>query len=155
MIATIAPHNGKEATGREMARLVKLYYTDLVGSGYEALEPRQFFDIVKNIPYREDSDIFNYSEGVKEILLRPSFLLNRQMTPALDCKKKAMLMAAHAQLRGYPWRFVAVREIPNDKFHHVFTQIFTGGNWVNVDATFPSQTWAMKMPLVQEAEVIS
>lgn len=94
-----------------------------------------WFDFVRLIPYESDEERF--PERVIELVPRPAYLLDRDLFPKIDCKKKAILVGAWAHLRGLPFRFLAVSSRGDRAIHHVFPQIDFGDGWVTVDATFP------------------
>lgn len=133
MIAIASPHRGKDATMAEMARMVRAYPEDVAAIPEESL-PR-FFERLRVVPYGEDLEL--YGRGDAELVARPAYLLDRRMFPRLDCKKKAILMAAWAEKNEVPWRFVAVCENGSGDAHHVFAQMRIAGEWRNVDPTFP------------------
>lgn len=89
----------------------------------------EIFDFVRKIPYQED--------GESEIIARPKFLLNKKYFPALDCKKKAVIIGAWLEAHGLPWRLIAISEKSDKKIHHVFPQAKIDGDWLNIDATYP------------------
>lgn len=152
MQAKVSAHEGKEATGEEMRRIVSDYWSDLGGHLGDSLP--QWFDIVRKIPYRDDNDIFQSKAGVHEIVGRPLYLLNPSMFPAIDCKKKTILIAAWAEGNGVKWRPVAVREKGAPTFHHVFPQLLVDGKWRNVDATLPDYKLFEPKRQVIEAEIL-
>ena len=104
-----------------------LFYNDLGNLLDTSLT--QFFNFVKDIPYKEDSD-------PNEIVSRPKWLLDKKLFPGLDCKKKATLMGAWFNAHGVPWRLVAISERPDKQIHHVFVQALLEGKWKNVDPTY-------------------
>lgn len=129
----IAAHKGKELTGYEMGEMVKSFSSDL--GRYAQWPFNDFFDFVRLIPYISDDDRF--PSRVLELVPRPLYLLDRFLFPAIDCKKKAVLIASWARENGFPWRFIAASARPDGAIHHVFPQIDFGYGWVTVDATFP------------------
>lgn len=124
----------KEQTGRAMHALVRATAGDLDRmqlSGdnrpLSCLPLREYFDIVRKIPYRRDS-------SPVEVIARPGFMFGDQT--ALDCKKKAVLIAAWAKQNGVPYRFIASSNRPDRKITHVFPQLRISGDWRNMDATY-------------------
>lgn len=89
----------------------------------------EYYNYVKNIPYSRD---------VKsaEIVSRPLYLLT--IFPALDCKKKSILIASFMLLKFGPdsFRYVLSSNRPDGAIGHIFTQIFNGEKWINADATY-------------------
>ena len=128
-------HKGKERTGAQMRETVNRFYSDL---GRFLLWPfAAWFDYVKVIPYAADEDVFS-PDRIIEVVARPSYLLDREIFPFLDCKKKAILIASWARGNGFPFRFVAVSNMPDKHIHHVLPQINFALGWENCDATFPT-----------------
>lgn len=142
----------KRQTGQEMTRLVRDYAQDLQqlrnaqGVPLADLSLPQFFNFVRQIQYRQDR------QGV-EIVTRPWHSLSTSWRQGLDCKKKAILIASWLQLRGIPWRFVAVSSRPDRDIHHVIVEAWQGGSWKEIDATYPqnslgiSKNWTAKETL--------
>ena len=129
-------------TGKEIYRCARNYYRDLGSKLDTTLET--FFNWVRSIPYREDNF---YSEVVG----RPKHLLR---FPALDCKKKAVLMGAWFTAHGIPWRLVAVSEKADKEVHHVFTQAKINKTWKTADPTYPEYQLFEAKPTVTYAEVL-
>ena len=134
-------------TGAEMYRLADTYAGDL---GALARMPLQrFHRRIASIPFRTDAQIFTGPEEQNdEGLKRPAMLLKE---PALDCKKKNLLMGAWAKQNGVPFRFVAISEKRNGKIHHVMTQLLLNGQWTNADATLPTDRIGGAKPGVTRA----
>ncbi len=128
-------HGGKVLTGQEMYRLCREFYRDL--GSHLGKSAERWFDFVAAIPYVNDSELTGGTDD--EIVARPRYLLDRFMFPALDCKKKAILIGAwcEGQNPRVPYRFIATSEKPNNAIHHVFTQIRKFPGWVNADPTYP------------------
>lgn len=126
-----------------MYRLIERFHQDL---GRLAKMPLpEFFDYVKRIPYLRDV------KG-RETVARPGLLLKE--FPALDCKKKAILICAWARANGVPFRLVACSERPDRKIHHVFPQVKQGDRVRNVDATYAKYSLYQKKPRLTRAEVL-
>jgi len=104
-----------------------------------------FFDRVRKIPYQRDR------KG-RETVARPRLLLTE--FPALDCKKKAILMAAFCASKKIPFRFIAVSESPTRKFHHVFLLAKVAGKWRPVDATYSKYRLFEKKPRVTRWQIL-
>jgi len=120
-----------------MHRLINQYYNDIQNIIVEQngkktplseLPINKAFDYIKNIPYRQDSRPF-------EIVARPEISARNQKN-GIDCKKKAILMAAYLKSRGIPYRLIASSRKPSGKIHHVFPQMQVGNQWFNLDATY-------------------
>lgn len=147
MLAEIMVHGGMEAVGREMHRVVRDYYRDL--GTLASLTEKGFYDFAKSIPYAEDENLFG--ESSVELTPGPKTILRM---PAIDCKKKAILMACWAKANGKPYRFVAVCEDGTGIAHHVFVQIPEFDDWKNVDATFAYYELGEAKPLVTHAWIL-
>lgn len=140
-----------DQTGRLMYEWVQLYYSDL--GNLLNLDLYSFFDLVSNISFMEDNpDI--------ELVARPEILFKH--FEALDCKKKALLIASwlHGQRPSIPFRFVAISEDPeNPKTpHHVLTQAYISPgpgeprDWLNLDPTYSEYKIFEGKPLALYAE---
>lgn len=108
-----------------MYSLVRSFASDL-GSLANMPLP-QFFDVIRKLPYIRD-------KRGQEVVARPALILKE--FPAIDCKKKAILIASYLQLHGIPFRFVASSIRKDRRIHHVFTQAEISGEWRNVDPTY-------------------
>lgn len=141
LIAT--PLLDKAQTGRSMHGLVQRFAGDL-GALCKLTLP-QFYDLVRAIPYQRDT------RG-QEWTVRPGLLLKE--FPEMDCKKKAILIASWAKCNGIPFRFLSVSERRDGKIHHVFSQLFINGQWLNVDATYPRYKLFQKKTGITRAEIL-
>lgn len=146
----IQEHEGKELTGYEMRQMADLYWMDL--ADFLGWRFSNWFDFVRLIPY--ESDDSRFPARIIEIVPRPAYLLDRNLFPKIDCKKKAILVGAWARGNGIPYRFIAVSHTPDKSIHHVFPQVDFGAGWVNVDATFPEFRIGQGQP-VTHAEVLT
>lgn len=129
----------KEQTAAAMHAVVTNHANDLDGVSVvlngntrllSSMSISEMFDYIRKIPYRFDPK-------PREIVARPSLLLELQGV-GIDCKKKAILMAAFLQ-RYYPeipWRFVSTSRRPDKRITHVFVQAFIGDAWINLDCTY-------------------
>lgn len=150
--AQVDPHGGYAGTALAIVAMAKKYASDL--HSYADTDPRDFFELVRRIPYRMDEAIpFLGGKNPGEILARPGLLLNNDLFPALDCKKKSLLQAAQAEMAMVPWRLVVIQEVGASDFHHIFPQIKVFGKWHNADATFPEYFFGQSKPNVLNAEV--
>lgn len=149
VILDVKDHEGKELTGREMHKMVKRFWPDL-GAYINYPFPR-FFDHVRRLPYQSDEEIF--PERTIELVPRPRYILDGNTMPKVDCKKKAILIAAWAHANGFPYRFIASSEKGTKEIHHVFPQIDFGRGWVNVDATFPHYEIGQSYPVTYAEEL--
>lgn len=137
MIVTRRPLYDKEQTAKEMYYLVKKYFDDLnkykirLGGKtvpLSSLTIKQFFNLVKNIPYRRD-------EKPVEVVSRPKFILQNRRN-GMDCKKKGILLGAFLRANNLPYRFTSISRKPSGRIHHVFPQVYINGMWRNLDATY-------------------
>lgn len=108
-----------------MYNMVSKYASDL--GDLSKMPLQAFYDKVRLIPYRRD--VLG-----QETVARPSLLLSE--FPALDCKKKSILMGSYLLLNGIPFRFIASSQRKDAKFHHVYVQAKIGDTFKNVDATY-------------------
>lgn len=111
-------------SGRSIYRMAE-HFRDL--GPYLDTTLSQFFDLVKNAPYIEDT--------VDEVTARPKYYLSG-ILDGMDCKKKMIFMGAWLNAHGIPWRLVAVSENPDKEIHHVLIQANIQNNWKNIDPTF-------------------
>lgn len=149
---TSFPHKGKEQTGRMMYHFAEAYRGDIGPSRFARLP--SWFAEVSRIPYKSDDEIFPSDAGeVVEVVARPRHLLNRKIWPALDCKKKAILMGAWAACNGIPFAFVAVSENPDKVIHHVLPFLCVDGEWISADATLPEYELGQAFPFTKAEEL--
>lgn len=125
--------NSKDQTGAEMYRLIDQYSGDLDriqlnGKPLSSLKLFEFFNLVKNIPYRKDIPAI-------EVVSRPEKII-RNRCNGMDCKKKSILIASYLKNRGIPFRLIASSKRPDKRIHHVFPQAELSGIWYNLDATY-------------------
>lgn len=123
--------------------MIGLAGNDLGGAALMPLP--SFFDGVRKIPYQRD-------QKGRETVARPALLLRE--FPALDCKKKAILMGAFLAAKKIPFRFIAVSESPTKKFHHVFVLARVAGKWRPVDATYSKYKLFEKKPRVTRWQIL-
>jgi hypothetical protein len=88
----------------------------------------RFHRLVREIPYKMDDKPI-------EVLMRPYYAIKFR-NGGIDCKKKAILMAAWAECNRLHWRFIASSRRPDKRKHHVYPQIKLSGEWTNSDATY-------------------
>jgi len=137
----IRPLRDRHQTASAMRRIIRQYAGDLlkgkkitnrdgrdVPPGRLSLE--EMFDFVKDIPYKTDIE-------PSEIIGRPKILLEGA-DGGLDCKKKAILMAAWCEVNGTPWELFGSSIRKDKDIHHVFPGVcLNGKTWTNIDATYP------------------
>ena len=99
-----------------------------------ALTLIEYFDLVKNIPYKRDI-------APVEIVSRPVIIFeNYLLGIGRDCKKAAVLIGSYLEKKRFLWRLAVISTRPDKKIHHVFPQadIHANGNYLNLDATYSS-----------------
>lgn len=145
-------HRGKELTGRYMYHFATDYAGDI---GFGAAMPFPLWHAkVGAIPYQSDDELFPPDEnGVIEVVARPAYLLNPSMWPAIDCKKKAILIGAWCAANKVPFLFVASSENPDREIHHVLPVVEMGNGWVTADATFPGYRIGQAYPITRAEEL--
>lgn len=142
MLYTDINLNGKDDSVAEIRRLSQEYAGDLSavkigGIDADKMSLADFYDYVKNIPYRRDI-------APREIVARPAILLKHGKKTGLDCKKKCTLILSWAKQRGVPARIITSSRRPDKRHHHVFPQLYIDGKWINVDATYPTYNFGEK-----------
>lgn len=145
MIRETRPLRNKEQTGKAMYRMVMIGLAGNDLGGAASMPLPSFFDGVRKIPYQRD-------QKGRETVARPALLLRE--FPALDCKKKAILMGAFLASKKVPFRFIAVSESPTKKFHHVFVLAWVAGKWRPVDATYAKYKLFEKKPRVTRWQIL-
>jgi hypothetical protein len=123
----------KDQTGKGMYRMIDQYHSDLDfifyrGKKLKDMKLFEFFDFVKNIPYRRDV------RGI-EVISRPAKIIESKDL-GMDCKKKAILIGAYLKNRNIPYRLMSSSKRPDRKIHHVYPQAQIDGIWYNLDATY-------------------
>ncbi len=123
----------KDQTGKEMYRLIDQYSSDIDsiicnGKKLKDMQLFEFFNFVKNIPYRKDCT------GI-EVVSRPIKIIESKDL-GMDCKKKTILIASYLKNRGIPYRLLASSKRPDRRIHHVYPQANIDGIWYNLDATY-------------------
>lgn len=128
MQISVYSHEGPAMAGREMHKSAKHYIDlgDLIHYSFA-----DFYELVKNIPYRNDPSILYNSE----IIARPKYLFR---AGELDCKKKAVLIAAYcnAQKPRISYKFAAISERPDKALHHVLPIVNINSGWIVADPTY-------------------
>ena len=113
-----------------MVRLSRTYCMDV--APYATMSLPEFYDFLKNIPYRADP------RGT-ELVKRPFYTLNR-IGKGGDCDCKTIVMLAWARLNKIPARIVTASKNKKKGLHHVYPELYYMGNWCVVDATYPRNT---------------
>lgn len=147
------PHRGKEQTGRFMYGYAEHFCDDI--PGLERTPFPVWYARVKAIPYRSDEDLFPEDPNqIIEVVARPAYLVNPNIFPRLDCKKKAILIGAWAAANHRPFCFLAVSEIPSGEIHHVFPAVDFGSGWRTADATLPEFRVGQVFPITYAEELL-
>ena len=139
MIRNQEPLKNRLQTARRIKHLIEQYYTDLrlafVQDGNRLLPLAdltldQYFNFVKNIPYRKDKQPF-------EIVARPYYIIKHRAL-GMDCKKKAVAVGAYLRMKNFKYRAIGSSNRPDKKIHHIYMQLFDPKKkeWKNVDATY-------------------
>lgn len=145
----------KDQTARRMYQLIDRFYNDLkkfkVRKGNKfvplpSLTVREFFYIVRSIPYRQD-------EKPIEIVSRPLHILRHRYL-GMDCKKKGILLGSFLRLKKVPFRLIGSSKKKSGRIHHVYPQILINGQWRNYDATYNNYRPFQKK-MVTRYEVLS
>lgn len=110
-------------TVKEMAKMVSKFYDDIALYSNNCLQ--DWFEYVKNIPYKEDL--------TDEIVARPRYIIQNNFA---DCKKKSILIGSWCKKYGYECRFIVSSSRKDKAPHHIYTEIKIGKNWVVADATY-------------------
>jgi hypothetical protein len=132
-----APLKDKRQTAEEIKWLVNNFYGDLdkidimLGGRKKCLADlslNDYYDFVRKLPYKKDNKPV-------EIVGRPKYILE-QHSAGLDCKKKAVLMAAFLKLHKIPYRFIGASSRSDGAIHHIYPEANLNGKWTHVDATY-------------------
>ncbi len=113
-------------TAFNMYRIAHAWKDDM--GAYASLSLIELFDLLKNIP-------FNADPHDTELLQRPFYTLN-QLGRGGDCDDKAIATGAWCHLNNLPFRFLAVSMQSDGVLHHVLTEIFYRGRWIEFDPTY-------------------
>lgn len=124
---TLRALNSREILA-EMVRVVRAHADDV--AEWAMLPLSEFFDKVKRAAYNREPDSWN-----AQVLARPALTMYKR-APVVACANKAIILSSWAQLNRIPWRLVAVGRIAGRPPHHVFPEMFIGGEWRPVDATY-------------------
>ena len=113
-------------TAFNMYRIAYAWKDDM--AAYASMNLQELFDLLKNIPFNADPDD-------TELLQRPFYTLNEAGRGG-DCDDKAICVGAWCHLNRKPFRFVAVAMSPATELHHVLTEIYDRGRWLEFDPTY-------------------
>lgn len=113
-------------TSKNMYRIAYAWRDDM--AAYATLSLEELFDLLKNIPFNADPDD-------TELLQRPFWTLN-QLGKGGDCDDKAICVGAYCHLNKIPFRFIATSMQKDGKLHHVLTEMYIRGRWLEFDPTY-------------------
>lgn len=127
----------KEQTGSMMYKLCSQYFKDLENIALQTKNKKtptdlcnlslpEYYNYVRQIPYKMDVKPI-------EVIGRPEKLVQ---LPALDCKKKAVLIGSYCTYHNIPFRFIACSSRADKNIHHVYPEVFLNDNWKTFDATY-------------------
>lgn len=149
---TTRPLKNVKYTGKLMEELSIRYQDDVAEHCHLSL--MQFYDLVKNIPYKEDPKKI-------EFLQRPYYTLN-QRGQGGDCDDKCICLGSYLTIAEIPFRFVAVGKDggPKGRLHHVVVEALlddpTGRKiWFHLDATYNFNTIGQQLRNYAKRLVIS
>jgi hypothetical protein len=112
-----------------MVRIVRAHAGDVAALAVQPLE--DVFRLVADAAYTREP-----FEWRAQILARPALTASKRV-PVVACANKSIILASWAHLRRIPWRLVAVGNKAGHPPHHVFPELWIGGTWRAVDATYP------------------
>ncbi len=114
-----------QQTATEMYRIAFAWAEDM--APYASMNLQELFDFLKSIPFHADPDDM-------ELLQRPWYTIN-EAGQGGDCDDKMICVGAYCNLRGIPFRFVAVSR-DHTPLHHVLTELYIQGSWQVFDPTY-------------------
>jgi hypothetical protein len=134
------PLKDRIQTARRIKHLCEEFYLDLnlcfIVKGNKQtplskLTLPEFFDFVKNIPYRRDPKPI-------EIVARPYYIIKHRAL-GMDCKKKNSLICSFLRMKNYKYRAIGSSSRPDFAIHHIYMELYDQkrGQWRPVDATYP------------------
>jgi len=129
--------NSRQQTANKIYEWANNYSEDL--RQFESWSLPRFYNYVHSISFAEDPPGF-------EIISRPEYLLDTNYFISIDCKKKATLFAGFFELKGWDYVLVGVSDSPEKDVHHILPMVWTGDDWLEVDATMPEDSLDMKIP---------
>jgi hypothetical protein len=135
------PLKNRTQTARRIKHLVEQFYLDLnlcfiVKANKQIpltkLTLEEYFDFVKNIPYRKDP-------RPVEIVSRPYYIIKHRAL-GMDCKKKNTLIASFLRIKNFKYRAIGQSTRPDGQIHHIFFELWEPDlkQWKPVDATYPT-----------------
>lgn len=143
MHVDVQPLESLEQTGRQMVWLAVSYAQDM--AQHADLDIEQLFELLRLLPYREDPE-------TQEWVQRPAYTLDPRSKHG-DCDDKAICVGAWCVLRRTPFRFVSVRGVARNAFHHVLTDVGFPEGWVRVDPTYSHNILGSRVPYAEELTI--
>lgn len=128
------PLRSRKQSAEDIYNVSRKFWSDLLP--FQEWTLRQFYEYIHSIPFVSD-DVYDDGNTHFELVPRPAYLLDRDMFPFLDCKKKTTLFAAFAEMQGWDWILIGSSETYGVDPHHIFLLIWDGDNWLPVDANLP------------------
>jgi hypothetical protein len=139
MEANREPLKNRLQTARRIKHLCEAFYLDLNlcfivrdrrQIPLSKLSLQEYFDFVKNIPYRKDPKPL-------EIVARPYYIIKHRAL-GMDCKKKGTLICAFLRIKNYKYRAIGSSSRPDQQVHHIYFELYepTERKWKPVDATY-------------------
>lgn len=139
MIFNQEPLRNRLQTARRIKHLCEQFYLDLnlcfvikdnKQIPLSKLSLPEYFDFVKNIPYRRDP-------SPREIVARPYYIIKHRALGA-DCKKKSVLICSFLRFKNFKYRAIGSSTRPDQTICHIYFQLFDPKEkkWKNVDATY-------------------
>ena len=146
MQANREPLKNRFQTARRIKHLIEQFYLDLqlcfvVKNNRQIplskLTLQEFFNFVKQIPYRKDPQPI-------EIVARPYYIIKHRNL-GMDCKKKAVLLGSFLRLKNYKYRAIGSSTRPDKQIHHIYMELYDPKMeaWRPVDATYNKPEYAL------------
>lgn len=140
MNANREPLKNRLQTARRIKHLCEQYYRDLtlcfvMKDGKQIplsdLSLKEYFDFVRQIPYRRDPRPI-------EIVARPYYIIKHRSL-GMDCKKKGTLICSFLRIKNYKYRAIGSSSRPDGQIHHIYFELYDPKmkQWKTVDATYP------------------
>lgn len=139
MVFNQEPLKNRLQTARRIKHLCEQFYLDL-NLAFVVKDNKQiplsklslpdFFNFVKNIPYRKDP-------SPREIVARPYYIIKHRALGA-DCKKKGTLICSFLRIKNYKYRAIGSSTRPDGVICHIYFELYDPKEkqWKPVDATY-------------------
>lgn len=157
MVHNSEPLKNRLQTARRIKHLCEQFYLDLnlafvVKDNKQIplsrLSLKEYFDFVKNIPYRRDP-------SPREIVARPYYIIKHRAL-GMDCKKKGALICAYLRMKNFKYRAIGSSTRPDGAIHHIYFELYDPKKkeWLPVDATYPQYKLFQKKTNETNREVL-